>query len=159
MSLFPLGYSERMSILSRMVILSLSIVTYLDLTKISDLIFIGFFNILLESYQMVVTTSVRAPWRFSYHIYYIVSYSHRLFLFGSYGIFLSLRCTISHLQTMSVYDLFLFVSDTSFSTMYSVSYSSVSALYYFPFLVDPTLTTFPTIIDNVQYQVKLLHLK
>ena len=56
-----------------------------------------------------VTTSALAPWWFSYHIYYIVSYLHRNFLTDGYVVFLSLLHIISYPQTMSAYDFF-FVS-------------------------------------------------
>ena len=48
-----------MSILPCMNILHLFIVPYLGLNKTSDLKFIICYNVQLESYRMVVTTSVR----------------------------------------------------------------------------------------------------
>ena len=55
-----LGYSERMSIRVRMIILPLYTVLHYCLTKTYDLTFIRYHNFLLQSSLMVVTTSVRA---------------------------------------------------------------------------------------------------
>ena len=60
-SLLLLGYSERMSIRARMIILPLSIVLHYCLTKTSDLTFIGCHNVQLQSCLMVVMTSVHVP--------------------------------------------------------------------------------------------------
>ena len=49
-----------MSIRSCMIIISLSIVSHFDLTKTTDLTFIGCHNVRLESYRMAVTSSVCA---------------------------------------------------------------------------------------------------
>ena len=99
-----------------------------------------------------MTTSVRAPaWCDSvracavtvlYHIHYINADVCRHFLIDSYGIFLSLRRTISYPRTLSAYNIFL-----------SISYPSVSTLDYIPYLFDPILTTFPTKGANTQYAI------
>ena len=103
-----------------------------------------------------VTTSVRALWRFSYHIHNIVSELCCHFLIDSYGIFPSLRCTISYSRTMSAYEFLISVFSPSVSTLYYVFYPSVSTLYLIPYLFDPTLTKFPTcslvmVVSSVGY--------
>ena len=58
-----------MSIRPRIIILPLSIVPYLGPTKTSDLTFIWFYNVWLESYRMVVTTSMSAlSWSDDVHV-------------------------------------------------------------------------------------------
>ena len=64
-----LGYSERMSIRARMIILPLSIVLHYFLTKTSELKFIVCHNVRLQYCSMVVTTSVRASsWHDDIHV-------------------------------------------------------------------------------------------
>ena len=82
---------------------------------------------------MVVTTCVRALWRFLYHTHNINSDLSPHFLIDGYGIFLSLRCTISYPRTMSAYNIFI-----------SVYYTYISMMDFIPSLFDPTFTTFPT---------------
>ena len=82
-----------------------------------------------------VTTSVRAPWRFLYHINRINSDVRRHFLIDGYGKFPSLRRTISYPQTMSAYDVFL-----------SLSYPSISTMYLIPSFFDPIITIFSTVV-------------
>ena len=63
-----LGCSERMSILTRMIILRLYIVLCYCLTKTSYLTFIGCHSVQLQSCWMVVTRSVRTPsWHYDRH--------------------------------------------------------------------------------------------
>ena len=58
-----------MSICAQMVIISLSIALHYFLTKISDLTLIGCYHVWLESYRMVMMTSVRAiSWHDDAHV-------------------------------------------------------------------------------------------
>ena len=66
------------------------------------------------------TTSVRVPWRFSYHIHYINSDLRHHFLIYGYGIFTSLRPTFSYLRTMSECDVFISVYSPTVSTLDSI---------------------------------------
>ena len=100
------------------------------------------------------TMSMRAPWRFSYHIHYIFSgLCFHLIIYG-YRIFLPLNRTIYYLRTMSTYDLFISVSSTSVSTLDYTFSSSVSTL-------DPILFVWSNInhISNSQRQGKSTKLK
>ena len=151
-----------------MIIIPLSIVLHYCFTKKFDLTFIGFHNFWLQSCWMVVMTSVRAPSHVSSHIHYINSDLRHNFFICGYGIFPSLRSTISYPRTMSAYDLCIsfplsFVSTlwrhfcTIFLCLHVVScpvsfcihagFDSLSSclhvgLYFF--LVCLTLTTFTT---------------
>ena len=70
-----------------------------------------------------MTTYGYVPSQFLYHIHYVNSYLCRHFLIDVYGIFTSLRRTISYLSNMFTYNLFI-----------SVSYSFISMVYvYCPF--------------------------
>ena len=141
-----------MNICSWMIILSLFILPYLGNTKTSYLNFIGCYNVKLESYHMVVTTSVCAPlWcddicehtlTVLYHSHIIISYFRCNLLIKPYGIFTSLYRTISYLWIIYGYNLFLSISSLILSTLDLVSSPSVSTLDLIPSLSDQTLTTF-----------------
>ena len=114
---------------------------------------------------MIVTTSVRAlSWNdnlracalaFLYNIHYVNSDLRRHFLIYDYGIFPSLRRTISYPRNMSVYALFIYfyfsfvstlylVLSLSFSTLDSIISPPVSMLDSISSWFDLTLTAFPT---------------
>ena len=127
-----------MSIHVRMIIISLSIVPYLGFDKTSNLAFIGFYNVRLESYWVIMTTSLCAPsWldkisvcALTVFVPYPLNVSDlcRNFIIGGYVIFPSLHCTISYPRTISAYNLFLSIPSPSVSTLYYVSSPSVSIL-------------------------------
>ena len=127
-----------MSIHTRMIILSLSVVIHYCLTKTSDLTFIRCHNVRLEKYQMVVTKSVRAPscnenvcaWAltFSYHIHYVNSYLRCHFFIDGYGFFPSLHRTISYQWTMYAYNLCIKLYFSFVSTIYPFLTPTVSTL-------------------------------
>ena len=127
----------------RMIVILLSILPYIGITKIPNLTFIGCQNIRLESYCMVVTTSAHAlSWRYNvhvcavtvlYHTHYINSYIRRHFIIDGYGIFTSLRCNISYPCTMYAYNVLISISSPSVSTLYSITS-----------FFDPIMTKFPT---------------
>ena len=119
-------------------------------------------------HQYGMTAYVCAPSCFSSHFYYINSDLRRHFLICGYGMFTSLRCTISYPFTMSAYKLcislyFSFVSTLwrqkcnfsfvytlypvlppSVSTLYSIFSPPVSMLDTIYSWFDLVLTKFPT---------------
>ena len=144
-----------MSIRTRMIIHTLSIVLHCFLTKTSNLTFIWCHNVRLQSCLMngactVMAwrrTYVCAPSRVSSHIHYMNSDLHGHFVICGYGIFLSLRRDMSYLWTLSTYDLCISFPSFFISTMWRhffVPFSYVSAFY--PFLY-PSVSTLDSILS------------
>ena len=163
-----LEYSERMSIHTRMIILSLSVVIHYCLTKTSDLTFIEFHNVRFQSCLMVVTTSVRAPsWHDDvhacahtvlYHIHYINSDLRCDFPIVGYGIFPPLRRAKSYPRTLSAYDLcisFPFSFPSTLWRHFFVPFSFVSILYPVLYLSVSTLNLIlsppVSMLDSIYY--------
>ena len=150
-----LGYSERMSIRDRMIIIPLSIVPHYCLNKTSDLTFIGCHNVRLQYCLMVVTTAVSATsWyddvracalTFLYHMHYVNSDLRRHFIIDSYGIFPSLRRAKSYPRTMSAYNLCIYFLFSFVSTLWRhffVPFSFVFTLY-------PILSYYVSMLDLI----------
>ena len=169
-----------------MIVIPLSIVLHYCPIKTSELTFIRCHNSWFNFFCVAVTTSVRAPschdnvrvcspTRLSY-IHYINSDLCRHFLSCGYGRFLSLRCNISYMWTMSAYDFCitfsfffvstlwrrLFIPSSNVSMLYPVLSPSffmldsilsplVSLLEYISSWFDLALTTFPTVLPKLEY--------
>ena len=120
------------------------ILSFLPLVITSNLKFIGCSFQRLRMRRNRMMTSVREPWRFLYYIHYIVSDLRCNFLIDGYGIFPSLRCTISYMRNISADNLFISISSPSVSTLNYISSPYVYTLYSINSLFYPTLTKFTT---------------